>query len=236
MATFYSPKVVTDSLSLLLDVANTKSYPGTGTVWKDLASNLIFNSSGTTTPVETMAGVKSFAFNSSGYWYCSSGYEAVDMGGDCTLILWLYNEGLSVRKTVFEKAGTVYASYEQEIAVTWEPDNSYSYYSRWNAYDYSSGNGPVTLNAWSMNALKMSSGKSTTARTGFYSKNGSPWVANYVSRSSTALVAARYIMIGTGYAGTVDTGNIGMVMAYNKMLSDAEILQNYNATKGRFGL
>ena len=63
MATFYSPKVVTDSLSLLLDVTNTKSYPGTGTVWMDLASNLTFNSAGTTTPVETMAGVKSFALS-----------------------------------------------------------------------------------------------------------------------------------------------------------------------------
>lgn len=236
MATFYSPKVVTDNLSLLLDVTNTKSYPGTGTVWMDLASNLTFNSAGTTTPVETMAGVKSFAFNSSGYWYCNSGYGAVDMGGDCTLIMWLYNEGLSVRRTVFEKAGTIYASYEQEIAVTWETDNYYSYYSRWNAYDYSGGNGPVTLNAWSMNALKMSTGKTTTARTGFYSKNGGPWISNYVSRSSTAITPATDIRIGTGYAGTVDTGNIAMVLAYNKMLSDTEILQIYNATKGRFGV
>jgi len=31
-------------------------------------------------------------------------------------------------------------------------------------------------------------------------------------------------------------GNIAIVKYYNKVLTSAEILQNYNATKGRFGL
>ena len=236
MSYYNGPKTVTSGLTLCLDVANPKSYPGAGTVWYDLASNLVFNSTGTTTPVETMGGAKSFAFNGSGYWYCSSGYSAVDLGGDCTLIMWLYNEGLTTRRTVFEKTGTSYASYEQELAVTWETSNYYSYYSRYSSYDYSDSNGPITLNAWSMNALKMSTGKSALARTGFYSKNGSLWTSNYVSRSSTAVTSSTNINIGTGYAGTVETGNVAMVMAYNKMLTDSEIQQVYSATKGRFGL
>ena len=32
------------------------------------------------------------------------------------------------------------------------------------------------------------------------------------------------------------TGIISVVMAYNRVLTDSEILQNYNATKSRFGL
>jgi hypothetical protein len=39
MATFYSPKIVTDGLVLALDAANIKSYPGSGTVWNDLSGN-----------------------------------------------------------------------------------------------------------------------------------------------------------------------------------------------------
>jgi hypothetical protein len=31
-------------------------------------------------------------------------------------------------------------------------------------------------------------------------------------------------------------GNIAQVLIYNRALSDTEVLQNYNATKGRFGL
>jgi hypothetical protein len=85
-----------------------------------------------------------------------------------------------------------------------------------------------------MMGIKMSTGKTASARTGFYSKNGAPWISNYNSRSSTALVASGEIRIGTGYAGTCDVGNVGMVVCYNKMLNDTEILNNYIATKSRF--
>lgn len=37
MSTFGGPRIVTDGLVLYLDAANTKSYPGTGTLWKDLS-------------------------------------------------------------------------------------------------------------------------------------------------------------------------------------------------------
>lgn len=236
MSTNYSPKTVTDSLVMCLDVSNPKSYPGSGTVWTDLVSNLVFNSTGTTTPVETVANAKSFAFNGSGYWYCNSGFGTVDLGGDCTVVLWLYSETISVRKTVFEKAGTTYASYQQEVAMTWEAGNDISWYSRQSAdYDFGS-TAACTVGSWNMMGIKMSTGKTTAARAGYYSKNGGPWVQNYTSRSSVALVAAGEIRIGTGYAGTCDVGNVGMVLAYTKQLDNSEILQIYNSTKSRFGL
>lgn len=236
MAMRYNSQIVNDGLSMYLDVGNPKSYPGSGTVWKDLTRGLIFNSTGTATPVETINNAKSFAFNGSGYWFCNSGFGNVDLGGDCTIILWLYSEAISIRRTVFEKAGTTYASYQQEVAMTWETANNISWYSRQSPdYDYG-GTDVCTIGSWNMMSIKMSTGKTTTARAGYYSKNGGAWVQNYTSRSNTALVAAGEIRIGAGYAGTCDVGNVGSVLCYNKMLSDAEILQNYNATKGRFGL
>ena len=36
MTVNYNPKIVTDSLVLCLDAANTKSYPGSGTTWTDI--------------------------------------------------------------------------------------------------------------------------------------------------------------------------------------------------------
>jgi hypothetical protein len=39
MAVVYNPKIVTDGLVLALDAGNTKSYPGSGTTWKDLTGN-----------------------------------------------------------------------------------------------------------------------------------------------------------------------------------------------------
>jgi hypothetical protein len=38
-ALFHSPRIITDGLVLALDAANPKSYPGSGTVWKDLSGN-----------------------------------------------------------------------------------------------------------------------------------------------------------------------------------------------------
>lgn len=237
MGLSHSPKIVTSGLTLLLDAANSKSYPGSGATWTDLAQGLSFSSQGVTqTPFTTKKGAGCFDFNGSGYWECTSGSSNVDLGGDCTIILWFFCETLAVRKTIFEKAGTIYSSYQQEIAVTWEVANDFSYYSR-QSPGYDSGGTLVnTNNDWNMTAIKMSTGKTTAARTGFYSKNGSAWGASYSSNSNTALVAAGNLRIGSGYAGTVTDGFIGQVLCYNKMLSDAEILQNYNATKSRFGL
>lgn len=39
MATIYSPNVVTNGLALFLDSMNPRSYPGTGTSWYDLSGN-----------------------------------------------------------------------------------------------------------------------------------------------------------------------------------------------------
>ena len=53
MATSYSPKIITDGLALALDAGDVKSYPGTGTTWKDrsgsdytgtLLNGAVFNS------------------------------------------------------------------------------------------------------------------------------------------------------------------------------------------------
>jgi hypothetical protein len=225
---------VKSGLALHLDAGIAGSYPGSGTSWYDLSSNgLVFTSNGTQTPYEIKAGVPSFAFNGSGYWTCNSG---IDMAGDCTLIMMVYSESLAARKTIFEKAGTIYQSYEQEIAVTYEVAQGFSWYSRQGDYDFG-GTPNMDLNNWNMMAIKMSSGKvGGVARTGFQSKNGAAWVSSYTSRSTNAIVTAGEMRIGTGYAGTVTDGNIGMVMVYEKMLSDSEIAQNYKAMRTRYGI
>lgn len=240
MAFHYNPKIVTDQLSLCLDAGNPKSYPNSSSNdWFDLSSNgLTFSSYGTKTPLEVKGGALSFDLNGSGYWQSDSGHENVDMGGDCTLLMWIYCEDLTERDTIFEKVGNSYASYEQEIAVTWETNETFTYYSRKTPnYDYGYTNA-MTANAWNFMGIKMSTGRTATARTGFYSKNGAAWVSNYNSRSDTALVSSGAVRVGTGYAGAVEqnAGNIAMVLCYNKMLSDVEVKQNFNATRKRFGL
>jgi hypothetical protein len=237
MAVAYNTSIVKDSISLLLDPANTKSYPGSGTAWTDLVNKIPFTSLGATqTPFSNVGGAPAFTFNNSGYWESTSGHAAVDLGGDCTVILWLYGADVTTRKTLFEKAGTSYGSYQQELAMTLETNEAFSYYSRFSPdYDFG-GTATLDIGAWSMTAIKMSTGKTTAARTGFYSKNGAAWTASYTSRSNVAVVAAGALRVGNGYAGVVENCSVGAVMCYNKMLSDAEIKQNFEAYRRRFGL
>lgn len=236
MAHFHSPRIVTDGLALHLDVGNIKSYPGSGTVWRDLAGGRSFLSTGTQTPFEVQSGVSSFAFNGSGYWYSNDNTDGVDMGGECTLLMWIYSEGITERDTIFEKAGTVAQSYQQEIAVTWEVSNNWSWYSRSTPNYDTASTAVFPLNLWCLMGIKMSTGRTSSPRTGYYSINGGNWIQSYSSRSDTALITAGQIRIGSGYAGQVEAGNIAIVSTYNKQLSNDEVKTYYNATKGRFGL
>ena len=216
---FTGPNIVTDNLSLAVDVSSTRSYPGSGDKWYDLSSNQITFSKagGTQTPLSTINGVQCFNFNGSGYWQSDSGHRNVNFAGDCTLLFWFYAEDLTERDTFFEKAGTSYNSYQQEIAVTLETNEAFSYYSRYaDNYDHADTSA-MTQNEWNFMGIKMSTGETSTARTGFYSKNGANWIANYNSRSNSNIVPAGAVRIGTGYAGAVENGYVGAVYCYNKM-------------------
>ena len=213
----------------------------TNSQWDDLStSKIVFEpKGGAHTPItQEKGGVNAVVFNGDGYWESTgSGHDSLDLGGECTLVMWIYFENIDERDTIFEKAGTSYNSYEQELAVTWESSESLSYYNRYNAYDIASiASQDLPLNNWHMVALKMSTGKSGTLRTGFYSLNGQPWVANYSARSTNPILPAGVIRIGTGYAGPVEAGAIALVAGYERQLSDGEIQAFYSKTAFKFGV
>jgi hypothetical protein len=237
----FPEKLPMDGLSCYVDTQIDASIGTTG-FWNDVSGNgLRFQSYGTALSLTTLGGYQAFQFNGSGYFQANDLYGSVDMGGDCTLVLWVWCTQITERDTIFEKVGDGTSSYKQEIAMTWETNESFTYYSRrtpnydhgWTqACDTDGGNG-----AWTMMAIQMSTGRTAASRTGFYSKNGNGWNAGYNSRSNTALDSALQIRIGNGYAGPVEGSNgIGAVLTYNKMLSSNEIKAVFDSMKGRYGL
>ena len=233
----FPAKLPMRGLSCYLD-AQIEQSSGTTGKWFDISGNgLEFDSYGTALSLTNLGGYQGFQFNNSGYFQCNDKYGSVDMGGDCTLVMWVWCVDITERDTIFEKVGNGTSSYRQEIAVTWETSEAFSYYSRKTPnYDHANTSA-MTKNAWNMVSIKMSTGRTATSRTGFYSKNGANYTANYNSRSNTALESALNIRVGNGYAGPVEGSNgIGAVLTYNKMLSNTEISQVYQSTKGKFGL
>ena len=230
-----SYNLVTTDLILRLETFNTDSYPGSGTTWTDIASEKSFSSTGTQTPKETVDGVVSFGFNGSGHWIGSgtSGTN-IDMAGPVTLIMWVFAENSLERDGIFEKAGNSYNSYEQEIAVTWEILDHWSFYSSYNTYDHMQTT-RLHNGSWNMVAIKMTTGKTTDARDGKMSLNGAAWSGTYTSRSNTAIVPAGEIYIGKNYTGEMHYGNVAAVLVYDREITDAELLENYNYYKEDFG-
>ena len=247
---YNGPNIPKDELSLAIHFSSRRCTGGgpdsafnfSWPIAIDVSKNkILFGNYGTANDLSTEGKATVLEFNGSGYFESMGGksggstsYNLVNAAGDFTLLMWIYAEDNTERDTIFEKQGTIYASYQQELAVTLETNEAFSYYSRrFDNYDHA-GTNTMTQNEFNLIGIKLSSGESTTARTGFHSKNGSAWSANYNSRSDTAIVAAQNIRIGTGYAGPVENGKLGAIYCYNKMLSDQEVLQFYNATKGLF--
>lgn len=234
------PKIVMDGLSCYLDASNPDSFQP-GSQWYDISGNgLVFQPANGGLNQQDFGSGTGVAFNGSGYYYSTDKDQVVDMGGDCTLIMWIYGNDVPGRRTIFQKNGTVAQSYQQEIACTWEVGTgttAISWYSRQTPNYDATSYGGVTSNAWTMWSLKMSTGLTSAARLAYSCVNGAAYTQNVgYSRSNVALVPASTVIIGSGYAGTVAVGGLGAVLTYNKMLSDTEIKQVYDAMKSNYGL
>jgi hypothetical protein len=199
--------------------------------WYDLSENKIHLSPTGTINFTTLGGARCFGFNSSMYWSSTTtDAQKTDYRYGATIELWLYNQTKAARRTVFEKAGNTYQSYEQELAMTWETANDISCYRAYNPYD-SGSSGALTNNAWNHVVLVLNPHLSP-----------GQWYLNGVASGSYSQSArqlppkANEIRIGGGYAGTVDAGGVAVVRTYSRMFDLEDVLQNYNASKQRFGL
>lgn len=213
----------------LLFNLNATNYSG-GT-WYDSVQGIAFNVGGTAPPKTTVNGIPCADFNDSGYFETSTAAgNKVDMRGAYTLILIYYHEGFAARRTIFEKAGTSYSSYQQELACTMETSNTISWYRQYPSYDYAESK-PYTTGAWNMIAIN----GNADATQGYYYNNG-VWTNGYTNRETGNIVRSGAVRVGTGYAGTVQAGYLHACMVYGSDLSTDKINQIYNYYSNIFGL
>ena len=120
MAAISGPANPASGLVFEVDAGNIKSYPGSGSQWKDLANRIILNNQGTQMPFTTKAGVPCFQMNGSGRWESSRvDGEKFWTGNGATLelICWRSGNAVGERDTIFEKVATQGGtSYQNEFA------------------------------------------------------------------------------------------------------------------------
>ena len=226
MATSYSPKIITDGLVLCLDAGDRKSYSGSGTTWTDRSGNG-YNGTLSNNPF-FVSSDNCFDFDGADD-LCRTTLPVSELDRDCTVIITCTVEGVG------GDASTANRLFSMDRTL-----NS----TKWcigtrtgtNTIQFAGGGGGDTnanftysLNEIFQVALVLDGTGHKLYKNANLESSGSP--AGDSSNFGFASVGCR-----SNATDRIWNGKIFNVMAYNRQLTDAEILQNYNATKGRFGL
>ena len=247
MGTFYNPKIVTNGLVLALDAANTRSYPGSGTTWFDISGNnrdFTINNPANVPHVSDNGGAFDFA-GTTGYIEDADGESYINGLTALALEVWIKSDVTSTDKGIFH---------------TITPNNDDAPFTlRYDAVGFDGGAsstikfgaGPSTATTTNSEASGNSQTTnwqcllmtwSTSVNSGLPKLyiNGQEDVLSNNDAQTNAVSGATRVLIGIGSKDTVGSsswnGKIATVKLYNKTFTDAEVAQNYNALRGRFGL
>ena len=237
MALAHSPKIVTDGLILNLDAANTKSYPGSGSTWTDLSkennhatlSNFsVGNLNGGTL---TADGANSFAEINA-----AASLQPASITIEA-MVKPIYN-GQNYANVIsyppnddaHQSPWMIYAIYLQHVNgnITGRP-----IVTRIGGTSQTSAGGIFDWDTWVHLVVSFHNQTVKFYRDGSLhsSHTISPSVINYSGYEN------QNVFIGQNPSGSEDfEGEYSNIRLYNRALTDKEVLQNFNALKGRFGL
>ena len=220
MASFVGPNIVTDGLILDLDAGSERSYPGSGTTWNDLSS------SGYEATMSNMTASNWVTYNG------VKAFETTDA----------YNQGFRVASFPFPQSGRTYEIWlnSKSFAISWQtwfddggtervlfgtPVNDMRVYPT-NTFSAS-----LVAGEWYQLLYTMVGGNGS-AVVGY--KNGASIGTGTYGSALNAGPGTLFIL---GDAGSEITScYCSIARVYDKVLTAAEVLQNYNAQRTRFGL
>jgi hypothetical protein len=236
MAFNYSPKVVTNGLVLYLDAANPKSYSGSGNTWFDLSGNdnNALKNGNASNPVWNAQGFWDFPASAIGIngGFIINNSNSLSSVSNCTIELCFTLQSKTVISgdsdwmAIFSK-GSTRINQTPAISINQAVTNSrFLHIERPSSFN--SANNiftDYTGNKWYYVTAVISS-------TSFGYLN-----TQQVSTASGGIIAnTNPIYLGLDSEIEMFRGKLSIVKLYNRALSAQEILQNYNATKTRFGL
>ena len=233
MAGNVAPNIVKDNLVLNLDVANSKSYISGSTTWNDISRG---SNNGTLVNGPTFSSSNGGSIVFDGVDDRVSRTTNINTGQNFTVNAWIYPTLLGTTKRTVAASSYNYTSLNGWFLCTagFNTNNTFFFSAGSdNAYRVALAN-TLSLNQWAyISAVCQNGGGSINLY-----KNGIETSYELTSLSTNTLTYT-YPQFNVGYrdtAGLTDpyTGNITQVTIYNKTLTASEVLQNYNATKGRY--
>jgi hypothetical protein len=225
------PSIITSGLVLHVDASNVTSYPGTGTTWYDLSpngynatlsGNATYNSAnGGYIDLQSNTGVLNFpssaGSNTSAYTFgCwvnipdkTGGAIFMGRGNDSTGGEYPLGWSMALQMNPSNFVATIVTKvpFEQQIVTTYSSTPS--------------------INTWYYYTAVWNPGSSLKL------------YINGILRATSNTSGTTLRTSNTGWNSTINGSNynakLGSMFVYNTVLSDADVLYNYNATKTRFG-
>lgn len=238
-ANFTYEGIVTDGLVLIVDAGYTVSYPTTASTWYDISGG---NITGTLTNGPTFSSTRSGSIVFDGTNdYVTFGNQ--NLGIDLTsksFCAWVnLSASLSNPTSIMDKQfdNTPPSSNYGGWGFWIGSDRKLWWWSMPNQDIRDNGSATIGTNVWTHIAITYNASTKTAA---FYingALNSSVTNANIVDQSSgTQPLSIAVARLGQVNQAGYLNGAIANVFAYNRVLTAAEILTNYNAQKSRFGL
>jgi hypothetical protein len=221
MSVVANPNIVSSGLILCLDAANPKSYPGTGTSWFDVSGN---NALGTLTNGVSYNSTNLGILTFDGVDDRVNVVNTIPPLSNLTIELFLQTSVVDGTQNIF---------LDQFLSLRYEISS--------NKFNIHLGNG----SAWAYTTLLSTT--TVVANTWYqtaWTWNGSTAVM-YVNGVAENSLSSGAFSSGTGNITlgqhTPDTsyawaGSMGSVKIYNTALTSDQVLQNFNATRGRYGI
>ncbi len=215
----HNPSLITDGLYGFWDMANTRSYSGSGATWNDLSGRNV-----------TSTWSSSYTYNTGNYGYMNStfGYASAPFANSSftslSYFMWSYitNTGSYTPFMINRGSGgntTGLNAYNNILNYIWNDDIG--------TYQYNSGL-TFSNNVWNYCAISVSP---TSA---IFCLNNSFNSRSY-SHSSTT-IGAGFQIFSDPTGGFYNAGRLACCGFYNRALTANEISLNFNALRGRFGI
>lgn len=228
----YTGGIVTNGLVLNLDAAKRDSYPGSGTIWRDIAGG---------TATGSLINGPVFNSNNGGYISFDGTNDYADIGNILfnsasvtTLDLWVNMPSMAVNRYIMAKGSAGDGIFTFFMTTGPGPSGGSSSYIRFSMGNQSSTvstnieYGNLVWGQW-YNFTFTYNGSFVTGYRNAATPQSSSLTGNlYTTTSPIRLAGDKYLSVGAA--------NISSFKIYNRALSATEITQNYNALKGRFGL
>ena len=222
MGLFHSLLIVTDGLVTLLDAGISISYSGSGTTCKDLSPNkqdAIMNSSPAFT---TSDGVACFDLDGTDDYFEIANH--INVSPAVTASCWVKSN-----TTNWNDTGWLMSKRNQFLLLPAINSKNFQWYVHQGGFQATSYNDTsFDITQWH-NWTGTYEGTNLTVY-----RNGKQVATRTVSGTLTSSTSSLYI--GFDFGTRFGDAKIAYCMVYNKALTAAEVKQNFEAMRGRFGL